>query len=190
MLGETTIELVDVSFAHRTSTAGRYRALSRVSLRVAPRTMTAVVGPSGAGKSTLAKLVCRFWDVDTGSAQVCGIDVRDMPHAQLMGQVALVLQETFLFDDTVAANLRLARPDATDAQLEAAARAARAHEFVSALPQGTPPGSGSTVPDCPVESGSDCRSPGPLEGRPDRGAGRGDRLRRPGERSGPAGCAG
>jgi ATP-binding cassette subfamily B protein len=98
--------------------------------------VTALVGPSGAGKSTVAKLVCRFWDVERGSVRVAGVDVRELPAAQLMTQVAFVLQETFLFDDTIEANLRMARPFATEGQLEAAAKAARAHDFISALPQG------------------------------------------------------
>ncbi|MDQ1305466.1 MAG: ATP-binding cassette, subfamily bacterial IrtA/YbtP [Actinomycetota bacterium] len=136
VLGEPAIELDGVRFAHRDFDGRACLALETVTLRVPPRTMTALVGPSGAGKSTLAKLVCRFWDVDSGSVRVSGVDVRNLTHSQLMGQIALVLQETFLFDDTVAANLRLGRPDATDEQVRAAAKAARADEFVQALPEG------------------------------------------------------
>jgi ATP-binding cassette subfamily B protein IrtA len=136
VLGEPSIELVDVEFAHRDLEGQTVPALRGVSLRAEPGTITALVGPSGAGKSTLAKLVCRFWDVDAGAVRVCGKDVRQMPFEQLMSQVAVVLQETFLFDDTVAANLRLARPQASEAELVAAATAARAHEFVTALPHG------------------------------------------------------
>lgn len=136
VLAEPSIELVDVEFAYQDLQGRAVPALRGVSLRAEPGTITALVGPSGAGKSTLAKLVCRFWDVDAGSVRVSGADVRDMPFEQLMSQVAVVLQETFLFDDTVAANLRLARPGATDAELERAATAARAHEFVTALPHG------------------------------------------------------
>ncbi|MFV0309016.1 MAG: ABC transporter ATP-binding protein, partial [Desertimonas sp.] len=93
-------------------------------------------GPSGSGKSTIAKLVCRFWDVERGSVDVGGVDVRAMPFEKLMEQVAFVFQETFLFDDTVAANIRLGRPDATDDEVESAARAAQAHGFISTLPEG------------------------------------------------------
>ena len=135
-LGAPGLELVDVRFAHRSLDDAAVPALDGVSLRAGPGTVTALVGPSGSGKSTLAKLICRFWDVDDGAVKVAGVDVRQMPFDQLMSQVAFVLQETFLFDDTVAANLRLARPGATDEQLEAAAVAARAHEFVTSLPQG------------------------------------------------------
>ena len=130
------IEVTDVTFAHTGLDGTRKTALEGVSLYAGPGTMTAVVGPSGAGKSTLAALVCRFWDADAGSVRVSGVDVREMPFGQLMSQVAFVLQDTFLFDDTVAANLRLARPDARDEELIAAATAARAHDFVIALPNG------------------------------------------------------
>lgn len=135
-LGRPVVEFEDVHFAHRDADDRPTRALRGVSLRAEPGTVTAVVGPSGAGKSTLARLVSRFWDVDSGAVRVGGVDVRDMPLSQLVAQVALVQQETFLFDDTIAANLRLARPDATDAEVESAARAARAHDFVAALPLG------------------------------------------------------
>jgi ATP-binding cassette subfamily B protein len=82
----------------------------------------------------VARLICRFYDVDAGAVRVGGADVRDVPFTQLMNHVSFVFQETFLFDDTIEANLRLAKPDATDAELEAACRAARAHEFITALP--------------------------------------------------------
>ncbi|MGF1661677.1 MAG: ABC transporter ATP-binding protein [Kineosporiaceae bacterium] len=135
-LGPPTVELEAVSFAHRDDEGRPSPALREVSLVARPGTVTAVVGASGAGKSTLLRLVARFADVDAGVVRVAGTDVRDLPVAQLMEQVALVQQETFLFDDTVAANLRLARPDASDAELEAAARAARIHDVVAALPDG------------------------------------------------------
>lgn len=135
-LGPPTIELYDVSFAHQGMDGRPTPALTNVTLRAEPSTITALVGPSGSGKSTLAKLVCRFWDVDTGSLRVCGVDVRDMPSDQLMEQIALVLQETFLFDDTVEANLRMGRPEATIEELHQASRRAGAHDFVTALPDG------------------------------------------------------
>lgn len=130
-LGAPTVRFDDVSFSH-----GDRRVLQDVSFRAEPGTVTALVGPSGSGKSTIAKLVCRFWDVDAGAVTVGGADVRSIPFDQLMEQVAFVFQETFLFDDTVAANLRLGRPEATDDEVEAAARAAQAHGFIDALPEG------------------------------------------------------
>jgi ATP-binding cassette subfamily B protein len=135
-LAAPSVELVDVHFSHRDAAGRVATAVAGVSLSAQPGTITALVGPSGAGKSTIAKLVCRFWDVEAGAVRVSGVDVRELPAAQLMTQVAFVLQETFLFDDTIEANLRLARPYATQAQLEAAAKSARAHEFITALPEG------------------------------------------------------
>ncbi len=111
-------------------------ALDGVSFHAAPGTVTALVGPSGAGKSTAAKLIPRFWDVSAGHVWVGGVDVRHLPGDALMQQVAFVFQDTFLFADTIAANIRLGLPDADDAAVEAAARAAQAHDFILALPQG------------------------------------------------------
>lgn len=111
-------------------------ALDGVSFHAAPGTVTALVGPSGAGKSTVAKLIPRFWDVNDGRILVGGVDVRALPTDALMRQVAFVFQDTFLFADSIAANIRLGAPDADDAAVEAAARAAQAHEFIQALPQG------------------------------------------------------
>nr|WP_269329820.1 ABC transporter ATP-binding protein [Kineosporia babensis] len=135
-LGRPQVEVTDVHFAHLDMEGRPHQALSGVSFRAEPGTMTAIVGPSGAGKSTLASLICRFWDVDEGQVSVGGADVRQMPFDQLMSQIAFVLQDTFLFDDTIEANLRLARPDATPEELHEAARAARAHDFITALPEG------------------------------------------------------
>ncbi|MBE1237224.1 ABC transporter ATP-binding protein [Phaeovibrio sulfidiphilus] len=107
-----------------------------VSFRARSRSVTALVGPSGSGKSTVAALAARFHDVRQGRITLGGVDVRDIPQKQLMETVAFVFQDTFLFAATVAENLRVGKPDATREELEAAARAARAHEFIMALPQG------------------------------------------------------
>ncbi len=111
-------------------------ALDGVSFHAAPGTVTALVGPSGAGKSTAAKLIPRFWDVSAGQVRVGGVDVRHLPSDALMQQVAFVFQDTFLFADTIAANIRLGLSDADNAAVEAAARAAQAHDFILALPRG------------------------------------------------------
>ncbi|HEY4441897.1 MAG TPA: ABC transporter ATP-binding protein [Candidatus Elarobacter sp.] len=111
-------------------------ALDGVSFRIAPGQMAAFVGPSGAGKTTITALVPRFYDPQGGSVRVDGIDVRDVTLASLRENVGIVTQETYLFHDTIAANLRYARPDATEAEVIAAARAANIHEFVSSLPDG------------------------------------------------------
>lgn len=111
-------------------------ALDGVSFHAAAGTVTALVGPSGAGKSTVAKLIPRFWDASAGRVLVGGVDVRDLSGDALMQHVAFVFQDTFLFADTIAANIRLGLPDADDAAVEAAARTAQAHDFIMALPQG------------------------------------------------------
>ena len=110
--------------------------LQDLNLQIPAAQITALVGPSGAGKTTVARLVARLWDVDAGSVRLGGVDLRDMPLDALLDRVSLVFQEVFLFAGSVADNLRLACPDATDAQLQEAARLARAHEFICQLPQG------------------------------------------------------
>lgn len=134
------IEFDRVSFAHDPPTP----TLHDVSFTAAPGTVTALVGPSGAGKSTIVRLIARFWDVDAGAIRIGDTDVRDLRVADLLGRMALVFQDPFLFSDTVAGNLRVGRPDATDAELVAACRAAQIHDVIVALPQGydTPIGSG------------------------------------------------
>ena len=130
------IEVTDVEFSYSGRDGTSPPVLQDVTFDAEPGEVTAIVGPSGAGKSTLARLMLRFWDVDRGSIRVGGVDIREMPISQLMDQVAFVFQETFLFNDSVAANLRFAKPDATDEEIIEAAKAARAHEFVSRLPRG------------------------------------------------------
>jgi len=98
--------------------------------------MVALVGPSGSGKSTLAHLVARLWDVGSGSIAIGGVDVRALSADTLARTVAMVLQDVVLFEGTIADNIRLGRPEASDDAVEQAARAARAHGFIMALPQG------------------------------------------------------
>ena len=129
---DTGVELRDVHFAYE---PGR-PVLDGVSLRVPPRTMTALVGPSGSGKTTVTRLVARFFDVDAGSVTVGGVDVREMATPALMSRLSLVFQDVYLFEGTVAENVRLARPDATDAQLDEVARLARVDEILERLPDG------------------------------------------------------
>jgi subfamily B ATP-binding cassette protein MsbA len=111
-------------------------ALSGVSLQVRRGEVIALVGPSGGGKTTLANLVPRFYDVERGAVRVDGHDVRELRLSALRGLCALVGQETFLFDDTVAANIAYGRPGATREEIQEAARNALADEFITALPQG------------------------------------------------------
>jgi ATP-binding cassette subfamily B protein len=128
--GEIAFE--DVHFAYIPERA----ALDGVSFRVAPGQMAAFVGPSGAGKTTITQLVPRFYDPQSGTVRVDGHDVRDVTLASLRENIGIVTQETYLFHDTIESNLRYARPDATEAEVIAAARAANIHEFIASLPDG------------------------------------------------------
>ena len=111
-------------------------ALQDVSFTMPVGTVTALVGPSGAGKTTLARLIPRFWDVTDGAIQIGDVDVRQMTAETLMSWVSFVFQDTFLLHDTIRDNIKLGRPYATDEDVEAAARAAQAHEFILTLPHG------------------------------------------------------
>jgi len=110
--------------------------LRGVSMRIEPGETVALVGPSGAGKTTLAALIPRFWDVQQGSIRVDGVDVRETRIADLRTAVGLVPQETLLFSSSIRENIAYGKPDASSAEVEAAARAAHAHEFVKLLPEG------------------------------------------------------
>jgi ATP-binding cassette subfamily B multidrug efflux pump len=110
--------------------------LDDITLDVQPGQTIAVVGPTGAGKTTLVNMIGRFYDVDDGAVLVDGIDVREVTKASLRSQMGVVLQDSFLFSGTVADNIRYGRLDATDAEIEAAAQAAHAHDFIMRLPEG------------------------------------------------------
>jgi ABC-type multidrug transport system fused ATPase/permease subunit len=127
------VEFDDVRFRYPGAAAD---ALAGVSLRVAPGETVALVGASGAGKSTVAKLLLRFYDPAAGSVRLDGLDLRALEIQQLREHVAVVLQETLVLHGTVRENIAYGRPGATAAEIEAAARAADAHEFIAALPDG------------------------------------------------------
>ncbi|HEY5339710.1 MAG TPA: ABC transporter ATP-binding protein [Candidatus Aquilonibacter sp.] len=111
-------------------------ALDGVTFHIEPGQMAAFVGPSGAGKTTITQLVPRFYDPQHGSVRIDGVDVRDVTLASLRANIGIVTQETYLFHDTIATNLRYAREDASDADMVAAAKAANIHDFIAALPLG------------------------------------------------------
>ncbi len=132
-LGRTTgrVELKNVSFSY-----GSEPVLQDINLTVEPGKMVALVGPSGSGKSTLASLLMRFYDVTDGAILLDGHDIRTVCMESLNRQFALVDQETTLFNDTIANNIRYGRPDATDSEVMAAARTAFADDFIQELPEG------------------------------------------------------
>jgi ATP-binding cassette subfamily B protein len=111
-------------------------ALNAVSLQVAPGETVALVGPSGAGKTTIIQLIERFYDPEQGRITLDGIDLRDLARAEYRRALALVPQDPVIFAASARENIRFGRPDASDAEVEAAARAAYAHDFLTALPQG------------------------------------------------------
>jgi len=131
-LSGSAVALTDVSFAYEAD----HPVLRGVSFQVAPGTMTAIVGPSGCGKTTIARLVARFYDVDAGSVSVGGRDVRQWDTAQLMAQLSLVFQDVYLFDDTLEANVRIGRVDASDDDVKEVARLSGVDEIVERLPLG------------------------------------------------------
>ena len=126
------IRFAEVVFAYHAGVP----ALQGLSLEVPAGKTVALVGPSGAGKSTVLNLIPRFYDVDGGAVTIDGVDVRDVSLKSLRGAIALVLQEASLFNDTVRANIAFGRPGANGDEIKAATRAAAAHEFVAALPNG------------------------------------------------------
>ena len=134
--GPVTVALDKVSFAYAPAAQGGAPTLSDVSLTVAPGETVALVGPSGGGKSTILSLLPRFYDVTAGAVTVNGRDVRELRLHDLRSKIALVTQEPFLFDDTLAANIAYGRPGASQAEIEPAAAAAAAHDFIAALPDG------------------------------------------------------
>ena len=129
---ETASELL----AGALSSAQRQQALQDVSFAIEPGQLVALVGPSGAGKTTITYLLPRLYDPTAGRIMLDGHDLREVSLVSLAQQIGMVTQETYLFHDTIRANLVYARPDATQEELESACRAANIHDFIASLPEG------------------------------------------------------
>ena len=127
------IRLNDVSFSYNDDGDN---AIKHINLIIKPGTVTALVGPSGSGKSTITKLIAGFWDVGSGSITLDGKDLRTIPQKQLSDQIAYVSQDNYLFDDTIRENIRMGRLSASDAEVEAAAKAAGCDAFIRSLENG------------------------------------------------------
>ncbi|MCM0274989.1 ABC transporter ATP-binding protein [Bacteroides fragilis] len=131
------IRFEHVSFSYEnTKETTRTEALKDISFTAHAGEITALVGPSGSGKSTIANLIPRFWDVTQGAIKIGGINIREIATGQLMDRVSFVFQDSFLFFDTLYENIRVGKPDATEEEVHAAARAAQCDEFIGRLPQG------------------------------------------------------
>lgn len=125
------IEMKDVTFSY-----GDKKIIDHVSVTIPQGTTTAIVGPSGSGKTTLVNLIARFWDVDTGSVSIGGINVKDYKLDSLMKNISMVFQNVYLFPDTIENNIKFGSPNATHDDVVMAAKSARCHEFISNLPDG------------------------------------------------------
>jgi ATP-binding cassette subfamily B protein len=130
----SSVALADVTF--RYPSRPQHPTLVRFALEVRPGETVALVGPSGAGKSTVFQLLLRFYDVAEGSVRIDGVDVRSLALADLRHRIGIVPQDSVIFSADAMENIRYGRPEASDAEVEAAARAAFAHDFIQALPEG------------------------------------------------------
>lgn len=126
----------DITFDHVDFSYGERKIIQDVSFTVPEGTTTAIVGPSGSGKTTLTSLMARFWDVDSGSVKLGGIDVKDYALDSLMSNFSMVFQTVYLFNDSIENNIKFGKPDATHEEVVAVAKAARCHDFIAALPKG------------------------------------------------------
>ena len=129
--GGPEVEFRNVSFAY-----GEKETLHDISFCLEKNQMAALVGPSGGGKSTIASLLARFWDVKSGQVLVRGVDIRAVPLSELMDHISMVFQRVYLFQDTIYNNIAMGRPDASREEVIEAARKARCHDFIMALPNG------------------------------------------------------
>lgn len=133
---DVTFSSHDIEFNNVSFSYGEKQILNGIDLKIPEKSTTAIVGHSGSGKTTLCSLIARFWDVTDGSVSVGGVDVRKMKLDTLLKEISIVFQDVYLFQDTIANNIRFGNPDATDDEIIAAAKKACCHEFISQLPDG------------------------------------------------------
>jgi len=126
----------EVEFSHVHFGYGKQEVLHDISFRLKPNQMLALVGASGSGKSTIANLLTRFWDLKSGCIKIRGVDIREIPLAELMDHMSMVFQRVYLFQDTIYHNIAMARPDASKEEVIEAAKKARCYDFIMALPEG------------------------------------------------------
>ncbi len=126
----------DIVFENVDFSYGQRKIIDGVSFTIREGTTTAIVGPSGSGKTTLTSLMARFWDVDKGSIKLGGTDIKEYALDSLMANFSMVFQRVYLFNDTIANNIKFGKPDASPDEVVAAAKAARCHDFIMAMPEG------------------------------------------------------
>lgn len=127
---------MDIEFRNVTFSYGRIPVLNNISFTIPEKSITAFVGPSGAGKTTITRLIARFWDVDSGQIRIGGHNIKEMTSGHLFSLVSMVFQDVYLFNDTIFTNIAYGSKHATREQVEAAARAACCHDFITSLPKG------------------------------------------------------
>ncbi len=133
---EIKLSKYDISFENVDFGYDSSNVLNNVSFKIPEKTSTAIVGPSGSGKTTICSLIARFYDVRNGRIMVGGHDIREFTCDSLLKNISMVFQNVYLFNDTIMNNIRFGKPDATDEEVYAAARTARCHDFITALPGG------------------------------------------------------
>lgn len=133
---ETVPERHDIAMKDVRFSYGGVQVLDGVSFTAPEKSVTALVGPSGGGKTTIANLIVRFWDVQSGRVELGGVNVRDIAYDSLLARVSMVFQNVYLFNDTIRNNIRFGRPEASEEEIVEAAKKARCHDFITALPEG------------------------------------------------------
>ncbi|MCG8402201.1 MAG: ABC transporter ATP-binding protein/permease [Firmicutes bacterium] len=131
-----TIDSYDIAFENVSFAYEKNNVIKNASFTIPEKSMTALVGQSGSGKTTITKLIARFWDVQSGSIKIGGVDVKDMSVDHLLKNISMVFQKVYLFNDTILNNIKFGKPDATEDEVIAAAKKARCHEFILNLKDG------------------------------------------------------